>query len=142
MKVPNADQAIIAQDKLCNYLLNVAHRRGASKAKLLLAMGYRPDHWQQLEADIRLQHLSAEVDTTVNTEYGTRYDILAPLLALGRQIAHVAVAGTHGEARPQVFFDGLGLGRRFDDDQVFLLPWCHERSSFNLRKAKSSGPYA
>jgi hypothetical protein len=41
MKLPNADKAIIAQDKLCNYLLNVAHRRGSSKAKLLLAMGYR-----------------------------------------------------------------------------------------------------
>ena len=24
MKVPNADQAVIAQDKLCNYLLNVS----------------------------------------------------------------------------------------------------------------------
>jgi Domain of unknown function (DUF6883) len=79
MKLPHADQAIIAQDKLCNYLLNVAHRRGASKAKLLLAMGYHPDHWQQLEASIRLQHLSAEVETTVNTEYGTRYNIIAPL---------------------------------------------------------------
>jgi hypothetical protein len=79
MKVPNADQAIIAQDKLCNYLLNVTHRRGAAKAKLLLAMGYRPDHWQQLEADIRSQHLSAEVESTVNNEYGMRFDILAPL---------------------------------------------------------------
>jgi len=79
MKVPNADQAIIAQDKLSNYLLNVAHRRGASKAKLLLAMGYRPDRWQQLEADIRSQHLGAEVEGTVSTEYGTRYEIVAPL---------------------------------------------------------------
>jgi hypothetical protein len=79
MKVPNADQAIIGQDKLCNYLLNLAHRRGTSKAKLLLAMGYRPDHWQQLEADIRSQHLTAEVESTGDTDYGTRYDILAPL---------------------------------------------------------------
>jgi len=78
MKVPNADQAVIAQEKLCNYLLNVAHRRGGSKAKLLLAMGYRPDNWQQLETDIRTQHLSAEVESTMNTEYGTPYDIVAP----------------------------------------------------------------
>jgi hypothetical protein len=79
MKLPNADQAIIAQDKLANYLLNVAHRRGASKAKLLLAMGYRPDNWQQLEADIRYQHLSADVVGTMNTDYGMRYEIVAPL---------------------------------------------------------------
>lgn len=48
MKVPNAGQAVIAEDKLCNYLLNLAHRRGASKAKLLIGMGYRPDDWQRL----------------------------------------------------------------------------------------------
>jgi hypothetical protein len=39
MKVPNADRAIIAQDKLCDYLLNVEHRKGATKARLLVAMG-------------------------------------------------------------------------------------------------------
>ena len=50
MKVPNADKAIIAEDKLSNYLLNITHRRGGSKARLLLAMGYRADDWQRLEA--------------------------------------------------------------------------------------------
>ncbi len=79
MKVPLADQAVIAQDKLCNYLLNVAHRRGASKARLLIAMGYRPDNWQRLEADIRAQHLTAEVHGVADTEYGRCYEIVAPL---------------------------------------------------------------
>ena len=37
---------------------------------------------------------------------------------LGRQVAHVAIAGEHPVARAQVFVDGLGLGRRFDDDDV------------------------
>jgi hypothetical protein len=80
MKVPNADQAVIAQDKLCNYLLNVSHRRGASKARLLMAMGYRIDNWQRLEADIRTQHLTQEVDSVVDTDYGPRYEIVASLL--------------------------------------------------------------
>jgi hypothetical protein len=79
MKIPNAHQAVITQDKLCTYLLNIAHRRGASKAKLLLAMGYRPDDWQRLEADIRARHLTADVDREVDTEYGTRYEIAAAL---------------------------------------------------------------
>jgi len=71
--------AVIAQDKLCDYLLNVAHRRGASKARLLLAMGYRPDDWQRLETDIRSQHLTGEVDRMTDTDYGPRYEIVAPL---------------------------------------------------------------
>jgi hypothetical protein len=32
-----------------------------------------------LEADIRSQHLSAELEGTLDTEYGMRYEIVAPL---------------------------------------------------------------
>lgn len=41
MTVPNADRAIIAAEKLAGYLLNVSHKRGAAKARLLLSLGYR-----------------------------------------------------------------------------------------------------
>src|SRR5437867_13137834 len=79
MKIPNADKAVIAEDKLCKYLLNPTHRRGASKAKLLVAMGYGADDWQQLAADIRTHHLAADVDRQAETDYGTCYEIVAPL---------------------------------------------------------------
>src|SRR5947209_7042908 len=78
VKIPNADKAEIAEDKLCNYLLNPTHRRGASKAKLLISMGYSVADWQRLEADIRAQHLTAEVDRETDTDYGKRFEILAP----------------------------------------------------------------
>jgi hypothetical protein len=35
MFLPNANNAIIAEDKIANYLLDAGHRRGGSKAKLL-----------------------------------------------------------------------------------------------------------
>ena len=79
MKLPNADRAVIAPDKLTAYLLNILHTRGGSKAKLLIRMGYRLDDPQRLEADIRAQHLPMEVDEVVDTDYGPRYEILAPL---------------------------------------------------------------
>jgi hypothetical protein len=85
VKIANADKAIIAEDKLRNYLLNLAHRRGGPKAKLLLAMEYRADDWRRLEADIRTQHLAAEVDRETKTEYGTRYEIVAALSGPGGQ---------------------------------------------------------
>ena len=44
MRIPNADRAIIAPEKLRFYLLNPSHRRGSAKARLLPA------------ADIRLRH--------------------------------------------------------------------------------------
>ena len=72
MKLPNADRAIIAEDKLCTYLLNAAHRRGGSKARMLLSMGYTAEAWPRLEADIRVSHLTAEVVRQADTEYGKR----------------------------------------------------------------------
>jgi hypothetical protein len=77
--LPNVDRAVIARSKLEEYLLNPAHRRGASKARLLLAMGYRAQDWKQLEAHIREQHLTVEVASTTQTDYGPRFEIVAPL---------------------------------------------------------------
>ena len=79
MKVLNASEAVITPEKLRDYLLNVAHRRGGSKARMLQAMGYQPEDWQRLEADLRAQHLTADVDCVADTEYGPRYEIVAPL---------------------------------------------------------------
>lgn len=79
MKLPNATRAVIVCEKLRDYLLNPKHRRGASKAKLLLSMGYEADRWQRLETDLREQHLAAEVKDIEATDYGTSYVIVAPL---------------------------------------------------------------
>jgi len=80
VKVPNAENAVIARDKLCLYLLNPTHRRGGSKARLLLSLGYSVADWQRLAADLRAQHLTADVELQIATEYGDRYEIVAPLL--------------------------------------------------------------
>ena len=79
MKLPNAENAVIAPEKLRDYLLNPKHRRGGSKAKLLLSMGYQADQWQQLETDLREQHLTVDVDESEENEYGTPYAIVAEL---------------------------------------------------------------
>lgn len=79
MKLPNSEYAVIASDKITTYLLNTAHKRGGTKARLLTQFGYSTENWQQLETDIRLYHLSAEVDKVKQSAYGTRYEIRAPI---------------------------------------------------------------
>jgi hypothetical protein len=79
MKIPNAERAVIAEEKLCKYLLNAEHRRGGSKARLLLRMGYTMEGWQQLEEDLRASHLTRDVERVTDTEYGPRYELVAPL---------------------------------------------------------------
>jgi hypothetical protein len=79
MKIPNAEKAVIAPEKLRDYLLNPAHRRGGSKACLLMTLGYSADQWQQLEADLHAEHLAADFDCESDSDYGKRYEIVAPL---------------------------------------------------------------
>jgi hypothetical protein len=79
MKIPNADRAVIAPEKLRAYLLNPAHRRGGPKARLLISLGYTADDWQRLEADLRLFHLTADVTEQSETDYGTCYTLAAPI---------------------------------------------------------------
>lgn len=79
MTVPNANQAIIAAAKLSDYLLNISHKRGATKARLLLSLGYRSDSPQILEADLRRQHLTLDVTQTSENAFGLVYEIEGPI---------------------------------------------------------------
>ena len=79
MRIPNADRAIVATEKLTAYLLNVSHKRGAAKARLLLSVGYRSDAPQTLESDLRTQHLSLDVTRTSENAYGVVYEIEGPI---------------------------------------------------------------
>ena len=40
MKLPNADIAFVHPDKIAEYLLNVSHPRGKSKAKFFTRRGF------------------------------------------------------------------------------------------------------
>ncbi len=69
----------VAAAKLTGYLLNVSHKRGGPKARLLLSVGYRSDNPHPLESDLRGQHLSVDVTRTHENAYGVVYEIEAPI---------------------------------------------------------------
>ncbi len=79
MLLPNAEQAVIDPAKLCEYLLNLEHPDGSSKARFLLLGGYLLDAWEQLEKDIRSQILAQEAISGHSSPYGEKYEIVGPL---------------------------------------------------------------
>lgn len=89
MKIPNSDQAVIESTKLTDYLLNIQHKKGDSKAKLLIKCGYSLDNWQQLELDIRRFHLNSDVTVSKSTMYGVRYEILTNLITPNNEVLFV-----------------------------------------------------
>lgn len=78
-RLPNAEQARINPRKLRDYALNTKHAAGQYKAAFFAQMGYTVDDWQQLERDIRDQHLTQPAQPGQPSLYGRKYTITAQL---------------------------------------------------------------
>ena len=75
MKLPNAEAAVVERAKIEGYLLNVAHRFGASKARFFTHFGFRLEAWGQL-AQALLEHGEKhELKRTRKTGFGPRYEV-------------------------------------------------------------------
>lgn len=71
---------IIAPEKLRDYVLNLAHSDGESKARFLGEIGYDQTNWQILEKDLREQHLTIAATPGKKSIYGMKFEIVAPLV--------------------------------------------------------------
>ncbi len=89
MQIPSADRAVIDQAKVQGYLLSRNHPVGRFKAAFFLALGYSPEDWRRLEADLRSQHLSKAAAPEEGTSYGQKYTIRATLVGPSGQSAEV-----------------------------------------------------
>jgi hypothetical protein len=68
MKLPNALLAVVEREKVVDYLLNRAHRYGASKAEFFSQYGFVLEKWELL-AQALLEH-GQKHDVTNVTETG------------------------------------------------------------------------
>jgi hypothetical protein len=78
-RLPNAENVKITPSKLRDYALNFEHDSGRYKAAFFAQMGYTLDSWQQLEQDIRQQHLIQPAEVGQPSPHGKKYVITAPL---------------------------------------------------------------
>lgn len=85
--IPLPEQARIDPRKLREYALNPGHESGRFKAAFFAQMGYASTDWQQLERDIREQHLPQPAELGQLSPFGQKYTVTAALI------------GPSGEAR-------------------------------------------
>ena len=92
MQIPHANRAVVDPAKLHGYLLSRGHPVGRFKAAFFLALGYSPEDWRRLEADLRSQHLTKDATPQGRTSYGQKYAIRATLVGpLGRSAEVMSV---------------------------------------------------
>ena len=73
MPIPNADQAIVATEKVRDYLLNLEHPDGGSKAVWFHSLGYSRDQWQELADDLLAIARGCREFDTETTRFGIKY---------------------------------------------------------------------
>jgi hypothetical protein len=104
MKLPNAHLAVVEREKIADYLLNPAHRYGASKARFFAQFGFRLEAWQVLAAALREHGQRHEVSRTKETGFGPRYEVEGDLAAPDGRRPRVRTVWQvdHGEIAPRL----------------------------------------
>lgn len=91
MPFPDAEHAVVTEEKVCDYLLDLSHPVGGPKAVWFLSLGYSIQNWQLLADD--LLHLAKACENFVaksspyGVKYATRGEIAVPPHRPGRVVA-------------------------------------------------------
>lgn len=89
MRLPGSDRALIEAAKLRNYLLSSAHPVGRFKAVFFASLGYSPENWGHLEADLRELASSQEALPSGESQYGRKYEVRGTLTGPSGRSAEV-----------------------------------------------------
>ena len=81
MKLPNAEKLIVDRQKIVEYLLDVTHPRGATKARFFQEFGFHVDHWTDLAEALRAHGRENHITRMIETGFGPRYEVEGELQA-------------------------------------------------------------
>jgi predicted ATP-grasp superfamily ATP-dependent carboligase len=73
VKLPNAENAIIASDKLTDYLLSRSHLIGRWKARFFASIGFSETRVDELKNALIDVAKNGEVKATIRTDFGVKY---------------------------------------------------------------------
>jgi hypothetical protein len=86
MKLPGADRAVVAPDKVRDYLLSPVNPRARGKAAFFQALGFRLEEWAILQTTLLDLAQNGEATSGQVSEFGTKYEIRATIAGpAGRQ---------------------------------------------------------
>ena len=74
-RLPNGEQAIVPQEKITRYLLDLTSKHGKSKAQFFLAFGFTIEAWETMAASLKQHAMTHDVASTRETPYGIHYTV-------------------------------------------------------------------
>ena len=75
MRLRDIGTPFIHDSKIQDYLLNVSHPTGRSKARFFLSFGYTIEKWERLKSDLLAHADNFDISIINENRFGTRYII-------------------------------------------------------------------
>lgn len=72
-KLPNCKKAFVEEQKITQYLLNLTHEDGKSKAKFFLSCGFSLEEWNALAKALCQHAANNEIAKIVTTPFGQKF---------------------------------------------------------------------
>ncbi len=79
MAFPDAENSIVTEDKLCDYLLNASHPVGGPKAAWFTSIGYTRENWVELRDDLLAMAASCKNFVAKPSPNGVKYETVGDL---------------------------------------------------------------
>lgn len=73
MPIPDASRAVVEDAKVREYLLNLGHPDGGSKARWFHSLGYNLENWHDLATDLLIVARECRDFDTETTQFGVKY---------------------------------------------------------------------
>ena len=89
MKLPNAQEAIVDERKVREYLLSPSHPVGRFKARYFGSIGFPPEAWPEFVSALRRLAAEGEAEMLEDSEYGKKYSVRGQLAGRGARPAEV-----------------------------------------------------
>ena len=89
MAFPDAENSIVTEDKLCDYLLNSSHPVGGPKAAWFASIGYTRDNWTEFRDGLLAIAASCENFVAKPSPYGVKYETTGDLGTAGHRPGRV-----------------------------------------------------
>lgn len=104
MRLPRAELALVEREKVLSYLLNRAHRYGASKARFFSQFGFTADAWERLAEALRVHRQIHQVTKKKETPFGPRLQVEGELRAPDGRRPRVRTVWQldHGQVAPRL----------------------------------------
>lgn len=103
MRIPSTEDASIPLEKIVEYLLNIDHPDGGSKARVLGHAGFSVERPEELDQALREQHLTLDAQPGKPSPFGKKYEIRGPLQGPSGVVFVMSVwIVRHGDTAPRL----------------------------------------